>query len=533
MASPGWYPDPNDAAWQKFYDGHRWTGDRRPAGPPVAPQWSQPVGAPQWGPPPPRWGPPPPWTGGPPPRRGRIPLVVTLVVVVVAGLAIGGFFLFRGKNSPSFTFDGQSIDRSDRPLAQAATTVDSLVATRHGAKGKNTRCYYGLPRQPVQGAEKRDIDHSAWCGPVAFVDGDPTEQYLSFPLTSQPANGGKVALTPSAKPVPDAPQAVPAGLDLERPDNARAPSGPGGVAVPAPPPAARDALVTSDLGHESIPAAPRGAAMGTTNGGVSLSEFGPVTRYGTGDAARSAPEGQKLIAFRLEAVDDDRGDPVLLTRSATVSVDGSPGRNLPTSVAGEPFVAAVPTSARSVDLVLTDGGYRQTLSLLSGRPGSGNITLFARQHRSALLFKSGSVEFRFSAEVVFGNGSSGTIETGRYTSTTASLYYSIPGKHANASGRGRALLYIDIGYTSVQNPGRNFGFPAQVMTFIPKGQHSIRARNIASGGLLYNVFDVSAGLTSGTLRISGSFTTTFTNTGRPYTTTVATPISIPVGIAAG
>ncbi|HEY3630110.1 MAG TPA: DUF2510 domain-containing protein [Jatrophihabitantaceae bacterium] len=599
MASPGWYPDPNDLGYQQFYDGHQWTGQRRPAGaedspaPPSEPTAPQASAAPQapaagpgpetdqtqqnphgpvppfqpvptaqlppaggpgqpWVPQQPSWqqqpAPPPgpqqwqqppgpqwqqqPWAGGPPPqRRSRVPLIIALVVVVVAGLAVGGFFLFKGKSSPAaFTFDGKAIDQPDQPLSKAASTVDSLVASRHGAKSKDTRCYFAVPEKPADKAKASDIDHSAWCGPVLFVDGAADKQYLRFSLNSQDADGGKVQLTPSAQPASNDPEALPAGLNLKRPDKASAPGGNGGLSVPAPPPAAKDSIVTADVGSQPIPAAPAGAAMGTGNGGAAVTKLGPVKRYGTGDTARSAPDGQKLIAFTLAGTEDDAGVPSLASGSLSISVDGHTGHKLPEAVPGQPYVAAVPNSARKVDLVLT-GSARQTVSLLNGKPGAGNIKLYARSHREQLLSKSGTITFRYSAEIVLPGGGGGTSQTGTWSVNLARLSYTIPARHAKASGPGQALLYVDMGYTLAGQT--DLGFDPSIATFTTNSGHRVRARNIAGvAGKIYNVFDVPADLTSGTLHIAGSYTRKFANANQTYTTTV-TPITVAITIPKG
>jgi hypothetical protein len=587
MASPGWYPDPNDLGFQQFYDGHQWTGQRRPAGaedstappgppaPPVppappipptptaqlppaggpgqvppgggpgqpwaaqqpswpqpaAPQWPQPA-APQWQQPPgPQWNQQQPWgAGAPPQRRSRVPLIIALVVVVVAGLAVGGFFLFKGKSSPAaFTFDGKAIDQPDQPLGKAGSTVESLVASRHGAKSKDTRCYFAVPDKPADQAKASDIDHSAWCGPVLFVDGAADKQYLRFSLSSQDADGGKVQLTPSDQPASDDPEAVPAGLNLKRPDKASAPGGNGGLSVPAPPAAAKDSVVSADLGSQPLPTAPAGAAMGTGNGGAALTKLGQIKRYGSGDAARSAPDGQKLIAFALTGTMDDTGVPSLTSGGLAISVNGGASRKLPEPVPGQPYVVAVPNAARTVDLVLA-GGTRQTVSLLNGKPGAKNIKLYARSNREQRISKSGSVTFHYSAEIVLPDGSGGTSQTGRWSVSSARLSYTIPQRHATASGPGRALLYVDLGY--VVGSESDLGFDTSISTFTPTSGGPIHARNIASAGKIFNVFDVPADLTSGTLRIAGSFTRKFGNVDETYTTTV-TPITVTISIPKG
>lgn len=551
MASPGWYRDPQDPSWHQYYDGHRWTGDRRlvnaPFPPPAPlpsyepqayqPQAYPPRPQPSYQPQPQPWEQQtsaPAWGQQPSRRRNRVPLIVGLVAVVAAGLSVGSYFLFRGSSSPTFTFGGKAIESPDTPLQQAAADMRSLVASRHGAQSKDTRCYYAQRAEPTEGTPKSDIDDSIWCGPVLFVDGDPGKQYLRFPFNSQSAGGGNVTLTPSGQPVSDDPEALPSEFTLTRPDNAAPPSGAAGLTVPAPPPAADNTLIATDVGTQTVPAAPPGAVIGSINGGVTVTKLGTVTRYGTGDAARSAPSGSKLIAFRLSGATGDEGVPADLSSDAGVSINAGAPRKLPNADSDQFLVVAVPSSARSVDLVLNDGGYKQTLSLLSGKPGVGNIKVLARSHRHSDVRKSGSVRFTFSETVGFPDGSSGSSQTGTYTVDGAMLAFSLPSKHVKASSPSKALLYVEIGYTVPQSPGHNFGFPPETMTFTAAGGAPIKARNVAtSADTVYDIFEVPANLTSGTLHISGSFTAKFVNSSSTYATTVATPITVPVTFPAG
>src|SRR5215471_12830753 len=492
MASPGWYPDPDDPGWHQYYDGHRWTGNRLPTNAPSPQTAPLPSYQPQHGQPPQPWEQAPqPWGQPPPRRRSRVPWIVGLVAVLAAGLSVGGYLVFRGSSSPTFTFDGKAIDSPNKPLQQTDAVVRSLVSSRHGAQSQDTRCYYAVPTQQVPGVNKSDIDDSIWCGPVLFIDGDPGKQYLRFPLNSE-------------------------------------------LAAPAPPAAGTNALLATDVGTATVPAAPPGAVIGSSNGGITLTKLGTVKRYGTGDAARRAPTGSALIAFRLGGAMGDGGVPADLSSNATVSINGGAGRKLPNADSDQYLVIAVPNSARSVDLVLNDAGHKQTLSLLSGKPGAGNIEVLARTHRQSDVRKTGSVHFTFSQTVGFPDGSSGTRQAGTYTVDGATLAFSLPGKHVKASSTSEALLYVDVGYTVPQSPGRNFGFQPETMTFTPKGGAPIKARNVAtSADMIYDIFEVPADLTSGTLHIAGSFTTKFVNSSSSYITTVTTPIAVPVTFPAG
>jgi hypothetical protein len=48
----GWYPDPDVHGGQRYWDGHRWTDERRAPGPPTPAAWGTPAGTPAnspWG----------------------------------------------------------------------------------------------------------------------------------------------------------------------------------------------------------------------------------------------------------------------------------------------------------------------------------------------------------------------------------------------------------------------------------------------------------------------------------------------------
>jgi hypothetical protein len=569
MTSPGWYPDPQLPGQQQFFDGERWTGERRATDqyyPPQVPAPYYPPSQYQPAPPPYQGAPtPPPYQGaattppyqsgptqpgptqagptqpGPTPpgpyqpasapsrHRSRKPWIIALVVVLVAGLATGGWFLFKPKSkSPAFTLNGSEIATPAVPLDNAAASLTKLVAQRHGAQSPNTRCYYAHPSVPPAGTKKSDVQSSAWCGPVVFVDGSPAKEYLPFALTSQPGPGKQVTLSAAAKPSAAQPTAIPGGITLARPDGQLPPSGPGGVAVPKPPATSATALLAVPL-SQALPAAPSTAVIGAPAGGVRVTNLGPITRYGTGDAARSAPAGYRLIAFRLAAGYDSAGFTADLSRSAQVSINNAASRALPTAASGASYVLAAPTSAHSVDLVLQDGGIRQTISLLTGRPGAGNITVLARAHRSVTVNKTAPVSLSYSPAVVFGDGTSGSSETISLTAHTARLDYSLPQFSAKASKPSDALLYIKMNYTDPHASGGPFGLPPGVLSFTPTGGKAVPARDLdSSSSFFYNVYEVPGNLTSGVVTVSGSFNEKYNDATGSYKVTVSKPVQIPI-----
>ena len=69
---------------------------------------------------------------------------------------------------------------------------------------------------------------------------------------------------------------------------------------------------------------------------------------------------------------------------------------------------------------------------------------------------------------------------------------------------GDALLALDLSYTEPEDPGQVFGFDPQLLKLkLPDGR-TFSARNLASAGKVFDVFEVPAGFTSGTLQITGS-----------------------------
>ncbi|MCL2780254.1 MAG: hypothetical protein FWD74_01960, partial [Actinomycetia bacterium] len=225
------------------------------------------------------------------------------------------------------------IDQPGVPLAAAEAATSAMVTSRHGAHGDPARCYYAVPDAPAEGASKTDVSGALWCGPVLFVDGDPAAEYLRFGLSGVAA-GGKAVLTAASQPASGKPSAPPADASLKRPDGHEPPVGAGGLTPPPPPPASKDAFVSvTELGGgQTVPTAPAGAVIGSVNGGIRLTALGPIVRYGSGDAARGAPAGEKLIAFKLGLGFNGAGDPLGLFAKVAVSVDGGAARPLPKPV---------------------------------------------------------------------------------------------------------------------------------------------------------------------------------------------------------
>ena len=254
MTQPGWYPDPQDAASVRYFDGQAWTEHRRPApaqwsAPPTNPStagaWSAPPAQP-WAPPPGGWV-PQPVPGG---KRRRTPFIIGLVIVLVlAGGAVAAWQLLK-PSPPSLTYQGQKIANAAALLSHADADLATEVSSRHGTKSPDSRCYFTRPTSPSGTAKKSDVSQTLVCGPVLFVDGNAADEYLSYSLTATGTSGGATTLTVSDDPTNPDPQPLPTATRLSRPDNKTAPAGPGGLAVPHPPAAAANTLVSATLDSE-------------------------------------------------------------------------------------------------------------------------------------------------------------------------------------------------------------------------------------------------------------------------------------------
>lgn len=557
VADAGWYPDAQDPNSQHYFDGQNWTGQRRPTASspstwpqpgaagetvrrsdlpdPQASQWptqqvpqeqryptqyphteqfpqtppsqyphteqfAQPPAG-QWQPQPPQPQPqgswqPPQWDEPKPARRRRkTPLIIAgvAVVAVAAGLTT---WLVWPDDAPSLTYQGKELASASDTLTKAETNVDAAVSERHGAKNGDTRCYFAKPKKPQSGAKKSDVEDALRCGPVLYVDGEKSAEYLRVPLTDS-ASGGKVTLEPPANVGSLEPSALADDIDLTRPDGKTAPEGDGGLDVPKPPAAAKNLLIATTLGSTPAPNALTDAVMVGKYTRVTVSQAGEIARYGTGDDARSAPEGQKLIAFQLrygagDVSSSGAGEAKFVVGSATPAT-------IPSTTGPDSYVVAAVAASEPAQLVLTDGDLRQTIDLPDGKLGSGNIAVLRRSHRFDLISKTTSVPIRLS------KGGRSVNATFKATVTIAALDFWPPGNTSiHASNPGRAILSVRLTYTESADPGKTFGFePGLVRMKLRDGTY-VKARNIAPKGKILNVFDVPADFTTGSLQITGS-----------------------------
>jgi hypothetical protein len=231
--------------------------------------------------------------------------------------------------------------------------------------------------------------------------------------------------------------------------------------------------------------------------GIVLYAAGAVPRYGEGDDARSAPAGQKLIAFQLNEI----GGNVYADGEAnpTVGIDGRAFKPVPRTSGGDEWIVVAVPEASSALLRMDNGGFRQTLSLPDGKPGSDNIAVLARSHLEGAVHKKVTITGQVS------NGAASGTVTMHARVSSANLDFWAPGHESvHAPDSRHALLTTDLGYTDPQQPGKWFGFdPGLLRLRLPNGQ-LLRPRNIARKNRIFNVFTVPAGFTRGTIIVGGS-----------------------------
>jgi hypothetical protein len=203
------------------------------------------------------------------------------------------------------------------------------------------------------------------------------------------------------------------------------------------------------------------------------------------------------LAFRITVEAGDIGS-APASGGLTVSVAGGPARKVESMPDPSDYIILALPKSDTASLVLDDGGFKQTLSLPDGKAGPGNILVLARKHRFVAIGKTASVPVSLS------NGSNSADVTYHATFATASLDFWVP-RHPDRHpvSATDALLSVDIDYTDPTHPG-TFGWDPQLLKLrLPNGT-VLAARNIAAVNRIFDVFEVPAGFTTGTLEVTGS-----------------------------
>jgi len=469
-------------------------------------------------------------------RRFAIRLIAVCVLGVLAG---AGWLVLQPKPARMLTSYGKPISNAGSLLRQTEAAMRRTVRARHGEVARDSRCYYtsqatgdtgSADSGPADGdtgssdggtgpaaggtAGLTAIGDRMLCGPVQLVDGDPSRPYLAYNLLSSPDGHGRFRLSvssldsdaTSADPRPDS--------QLVRPDGAQPPDHIT-IKQPRPPAAVGDVLTTTSTLRTPITPAPSTAVMIGQMSGVRLVEYGFVDVYGWGDQARTAPAGYRLLAFATEPVP---GELAADNPDLSVRVDGR--ERGPLALTSDYVVTAVPKHARQVDLVLTDSGLKQTISLLTGKPDVGNPAVTVRSHDRQRLNVARPIRVRLQTSA--GTG----VLTGTLTVRQVSLsYWAADG---NCPGPDRAWLHVGA-VLQLEGDRQPYGAEPALLSLSMPGAGRRTTANAAANPVtgVDDVVDVPASFTSGSLLFAGTVKTA------KGTLTVLTPITIPVQIPAG
>ncbi|HEX2902137.1 MAG TPA: hypothetical protein VHO01_01660 [Jatrophihabitans sp.] len=465
------------------------------------------------------------------PRRGRRRLVVAgalVLILLVAGGAVGGYqYLNR---TPSLNYQGHKVDAPLAALKQAEAGVYSLTQHQIVNRGADSKCYYAVPATGSK-QHRWDVSDGIYCGPVALLDSDPGSDLLHFSLTATPT-GSHVSLKVDAA-SPDSTQTgpFPSGDQLVRPGSGARHSRLAPVTTPTAPPGPADAFLSeAKIGKakELISAVlyDNRSAMYGTDGGISLDSLMDIPYYGSGEDARSAAPGQRLIAF--EFTYDGGGVDQLGKLDLGVSVDGASPRDIPQVTETTNYkVISVPTSAKTVDLVLNSGGVRQTLSLIDGKRGHDNVQVLTRTHYYQDLNASQNLTMNLSQ-----GGDTGSTAV-KLTLNAAYLDYFVKGTggtYFSPNDPTKAWLHIDLTYTADVDPGAKYGvLPSPLMELRDARGQIIQEKNYSTDGGAFYAFQVPANFTGGTLLFGDGPKTFDDGLSEAFTSKFQIPLSFPAG----
>ena len=446
-------------------------------------------------------------------RRFAIRLVAVCVLGMLAG---AGWLVLRPEPTRTLTSYGRPVSNAGSLLRQAEASMRQLVHARHGELAKDSRCYYASqPAEDGTEGEVTAIGDRMLCGPVLFVDGDRSRPYLVYDLLARPAGGGKLRLSVDSPDGDDATSADPRpGSQLLRPDGQQPPATVT-LRQPSPPPAMGEVLTTASTLRTPITPAPPTAVMVGQVSGVRLVEYGFVDVYGWGDRARTAPAGRRLLAFATEPVP---GEFAAGTPDLSVRVDGQ--ERGPLAATSDYVVIAVPRHAHRVDLVLTDSGLKQSISLLTGKPDQANPAVTVRSHDRQQLNVARPIRVRLKT------GAGTGVLTGTLTVRQVSLsYWAADGDCPRPD---RAWLHVGA-VLQLEGDKQPYGAEPALLTITVPGAGQRTTANAAANPAtgVDDVADVPASITGGTLTFAGSVRTA------KGTLTVLTPVTIPFEIPAG
>ncbi|MGX7679801.1 hypothetical protein ACSMXN_13000 [Jatrophihabitans sp. DSM 45814] len=363
-------------------------------------------------------------------------------------------------------------------------------------------------------------------------------------------------------------QVVSAGYSKSRPNSigrsGQPESGGDSGTDKAPTRAVGDVLTKASAISSPIARASADAVLTGRTTGVRLLSYGFVQDYQVGKQLYSAPVGKQLIAFSVtpsagEVASDEATDKIAGHDSSGVASgtpDGAPISSAapdgppdavpdlsirvgntergPLVITDEYLVVAVPansgtnagtnagTVATNVDLVLTDSGVRQSISLITGKHNADCLAISMRTHRAAVVGLSRGV----NVKVTEPSGALG-MTSGTMTVRTASLSYWAADLTHPDSPRS-AFLHVSAIVKLAGDPAGYGAEPGLLWLRLPDGS-TVGATNGAADPSkdVDDIFEVPANLSTATLVYAGS------EKADKGALTVVTPVTVPISIPVG
>ena len=444
----------------------------------------------------------------------RRQFIFLLSAAAIAFAATATWYATRHVHKPALvvTLAGRPVDNAAAVIGHADAELAAFARTHHGTLSARSRCYFDR----VGGHANTDVGEHLFCGPVLFHGGTSTAPYLRYLVAPDSDTTATRPIDLAAATTPDSttPAALPPGAHLVRPDRRSPPPGADGLIPPPPAPAPDNVMAwMASADAPNLQAMPTTAIIGSLNIEVHLEASGQIASYGRGMDALSAPPGQTLHAFRLRLLGGEAVEPADAPPLLGLSIDGGALRPIPQNVDansnGDPngvsrvLVAAMPNTTRTVELVVTDAGITQRMSLLTGVIAPGNIRVLQRPYASRLAKPSPPVSIRAT---ITGAGATRTTQL-TVQLDNASLDYFAPYGSGRASGPTRALLSVAICLRSPDLIGQDNAagacrpYDSADFSVTPTDEQPVRA-HLYPGG--FTAVDVPATFTTGTLTIRGS-----------------------------
>lgn len=269
---------------------------------------------------------------------------------------------------------------------------------------------------------------------------------------------------------------------------------------------------------------PRG--IGSLHEGVAVVAASKVDEVRTSDGRRRAPTGSRLIAFRVtDWTCEDQPCGSWRDLAPSVQLDDT---SIAIPAGGDTFVVVVPPGSSTVDLVVDADGYRQSVSLVDGEPGAGNIVLLSRKGQEKRVAIGRTYHLVEHTSVALDDGSGGRADTFQREIGVVDAQLTFFQQGETPSRPDHAFLVVNAWSSYAGSATRAILGPGEVV-FVDDDGHRYEPLDLdptPEHGLLG--FEVPATLRSGTLMIGGVDDKVST-TGVPYVSTLQ-EVDVPISL---